>query len=920
MKLRSLRRTHPPCSATRSLLAAVCGALLLALPVAAVAQSPPTTAARVQRGAEANLLVLEVRLDGHVLSDSLVAYQDGAQVLLPLGELARLLTLGIQVQPAQGTANGFVIREDRAFALSVDESLVTVNGRQKSFEPRLVTVIGDDVYVSTRLLAHWLPLALEIDLGRLQLDVQPRERLPLQERLEREESGARLRADAGERVDLGYPLVVSPHALLGVPFIDQTFAFQGGAGQSGHASEAAYTGYFTGDLLGMEGSLYLSTRRENLVASVDTVDRAAPGEARATPVVDRTSSELRITLARHDPDAGLLGPLHARTAVLGSLVVPSVPNIMLGSPHGNGVLVSNRPLDQPTSFDRHTFRGDLPPGWDVTLYYNDALVGFQSARPDGQYAFNDLPLSFGPNEFRLVFNGPLGQVRVERQSFLLDQSVIAPGQTYYSLLQHRTDNGRERTVAQVDYGLTRSIALNGALVRKPSLVGDEDRSYAQVGVRAYFESMILGAQVTQEQGRGTLAELAMKTRVFGYSLDFIHLQRQGRYDSDLLVDPVNSLRYRDTVRANGTWLSNALPPLTIAVEANREALPNGEDRIDAAARVSTIVRGTAVSNSFAWYRGSGETSSYGTLQLSRRMFDMGLSAQVGYSVRPAWSLDTVSLTADRALGDAYRLNAGVQRTMHSPLTLMSVGLSKNLGSFGLGLSGSYTSKGDFAIGLQLFVATGRDPRSGAWSFDAQPLAGTGAVSARAFVDKNMNGVRDPGEELVADAGFILNGGGRHPARTDASGTTVLGRLQPGQYTDIALDPTTLEDPQWKPLTSGVRVLPRPGVVEVLEFPVVATSEIDGTVFLVRRGERRGIGAARIELVDEQGLVVATAQSSGDGYYLLHQVMPGRYSLRIAPDQADKLGLVGKLVRALTVPVEGDFINGQDFELTPVAKS
>ena len=919
MKLRSLRRTHPPCSATRSLLAAVCGALLLVVPVAAVAQSPPTAAARAQRGVEANLLVLEVRLDGHVLSDSLVAYQDGAQVLLPLGELARLLTLGIQVQPASGTASGFVIREERAFALSANESLVTVNGRQKSFEPRLVAVIGDDVYVSTRLLAHWLPLALDVDLGRLQLDVRPRERLPLQERLEREESGARLGAGTGERADPGYPLAITPHALFGVPFIDQTLAFEGRSGRNGHSYEAAYTGYFTGDLLGMEGSLYVSTHKDSLVVNVDTVDRAAPGDGRATAVLDRTSSDLRITLARHDPDANLLGPLHARTAVLGSIVVPSVPNVMLGSPHGNGVLVSNRPLDQPTSFDRHTFRGDLPPGWDVTLYYNDALIGFETARPDGQYAFNDLPLSFGPNEFRLVFNGPLGQVRVERQSFLLDQSVIAPGQTYYSLLQHRTDNGNERTVIQVDYGLTRSIALNGALVRKPSVARDDDRTYAQAGVRGYFESMILGAQVTQEQGRGTLAELALKTRVFGYALDFIHLQRQGRYDSDLLVDPANSLRYRDTVRANGAFKSNALPPVTIAAEANREVLPNGDERIDAAARVSTILRGTAISNSFAWYRGSSDTSAYGTLQLSRRMFDLGLSTQVGYSVRPAWSLDTVSLIADRALGDAYRLNAGVQRTMHSPLTLMSVGLSKNLGSFGLGLSGSYTSRGDVAIGLQFFVAMGRDPRSGAWSFDAQPLAGSGAVSARAFVDKNMNGVRDPGEELVADAGFLLNGGGRHPARTDVTGTTVLGRLQPGQYTDIALDPTTLEDPQWKPLTPGIRVLPRPGVVEVVEFPVVATSEIDGTVFLVRKGERRGIGAARIELVDEHGRVVAAAQSSGDGYYLLHQVLPGRYSLRIAPDQADRLGLGGKLARTLTVPVDGDFINGQDFELTSASR-
>jgi hypothetical protein len=65
--------------------------------------------------------------------------------------------------------------------------------------------------------------------------------------------------------------------------------------------------------------------------------------------------------------------------------------------------------------------------------------------------------------------------------------------------------------------------------------------------------------------------------------------------------------------------------------------------------------------------------------------------------------------------------------------------------------------------------------------------------------------------------------------------------------------------------------------------------------------------------------VASTRSSPDGYYLLHQVLPGHYVLRIAPEQATKLGLEGKLERTLAVPPDGDFINGQDFELTLVAR-
>jgi hypothetical protein len=887
----------------------MCLALCLLAPAPSGAQSLLPVAARVQ-GTEASLLVLEVELDGHVLSDNFAAYQEGSHILLPLGELSRLLTLAISVHPAQGKAGGFVIREGKEFALDVNESTATVGGRVKSFEPRLAVVIGDDIYVSSQLLSHWLPLDLGVDLSRLQLHVKPRERLPLQERLEREDNGSRLRGPGGKSSDPGYPHVTTPYGLIGVPFIDQTFGYQANLGSQAHDTKASYTGYATADLLGMEGAAYVSTLHES--------SAAASGVTGSAP-------EVRVTLSRHDPDAGLLGPLHARSVALGSITVPSVANVMIGSPTGNGVMVSNRPLDQPTSFDRQNLRGNLPPGWDVTLYYNDALLAYQQSRGDGLYAFDDLPLSFGPNEFRLVFNGPLGQVRVERQSFLLDHSIVAPGEAFYSVVQQRADSsgtrgvatidgGSMRSVAQVDVGVTRAISMNGTFVRKPDLSTGEEMTYGQLGLRAYLDSMIVSSQLTTSQKGGLLAEIDAKTRLFGYSVDLTHLQRQGGFKSDVLDDQSDAIRFRDALRILGAYRPVGLPTISLELDALRDQLTTGGERIDLTGRVSTMVKGTSVSNTIEWQDQAGSSTALGTLQLSRRVMDIGLNGQVGYTISPKASLQSYSLTADRALGDAYRINVGFQHTTSSPLTLVSAGLSKNLGSFGLALSTSYSSRHEVAVGVQLFIALGREPRTGAWMVDAQPLAGTGAVSARAFVDRNMNGILDPGEELIPNAGFILNGGGRHPSRTDSNGVDFIGRLAPGQYTDIALDPDTLEDPQWKPMTPGARVLPRPGVVDILEFPVVATSEIDGTVYLREKNGRREIGDARIELANDKGEVVASTRSSPDGYYLLHQVLPGKYSLRIAPDQATKLGLEGKLERTLTVPPEGDFINGQDFEL------
>jgi len=860
----------------------------------AIATAPPLPVqpAGPRRLDDSNLLVLEVALDGQVLSDSFSAYQDGTQTLLPLGELSRLLTLAIQVRPERGSADGLLPHE-RGFALNLAESLASIGGREQRFEPRLAGVVGDDIYVSKQLLTRWLPLDLQVDLATLKLKVVPREKLPLQEKLERERLAAALAGlQPAERPN--YPYTASRPGLIDVPSIDQSFGADARFGRHSRQYKAAYTAYMTSDLLGMEGSAYV----------LKTQDKAKP--------------DLRLTLARNDPDGGLLGPLRARSVALGNIALPSVRNVMQGSAKGNGVAVSNRPLDQPNSFDRHSLRGDLPPGWDVTLYYNDQLLGYQSSRADGQYAFDDLPLSFGQNEFRLVFHGPLGQLRVEKQSFLLDQASVKPGDLFYTLASQVADDGSVRSVAQADIGLGKKLTGKIGLVHRPRIingVATEPLDYGQLGLLAYLDAMIVSGQIATMRGGGALGELGLKTRLGSFALDLLHTQRQGHFINDQFADVAGGVRQRDELRLQGSVRLGGLPRVALDVSALRNAMEVGPKQLQLGLRTSAMLWGTAISNSLRWQHSGEFTGTDGALQVSRRVADVGLNAQFNYRLQPGASLQAIAISADRNLADGYQVNAGLLRTMDSGLTLVSGGFSKNLGAFGLALSASYSSQRELALGLQLFVALDRDPRSGRWQLDGQPLAGSGAVSARAFVDRNMNGIRDPGEDFVANAGFILNGGGRHPRLTDAGGVALLNRLAPGRYADIALDPTTLEDPQWKPLTPGARILPRPGRIEQLEFPVITTSEVEGTIYLVEAGsKKRGIGDAQVELVNGDGQVIATTTSSADGYYLFHQVTPGALRLRIAPEQAAKLKLKGKLERGLDVPANGDFLSGEDLEL------
>lgn len=857
------------------------------------AAAAPTVELPLSRGDESNLVLLELRLDGQVLAEALPGYQYGRQTFLPLGELARLLTLAIRTQPGQGTAEGFVLSEARSFNLDVAQARLALGGRIELFDPALVRLRSDDVYIESALLSRWLPLDFDVNLSNQTLAVRPRERLPLQERLERERVGAKAGVAAGYE-DPGYARQDQPYRLLGAPFIDQTFVVGMTTGNGSRQTNAGYTAYLTGDLLGVEAALFVSSTKEN-----------------PTP-------DLRFTLARHDPDANLLGPLQARSVMFGSgVLMPSLPNVSSLSPagKGHGLMVSNRPFNLPLGFDRHTLRGNLPPGWDVELYFNDGLVGFQASRPDGLYSFDDMPLVYGPNDFRLVFHGPLGQQRVERQSFPLDQSSTPPGAFYYNVAQHQDDAGQFRSLAQFEWGIDKHLTATGGLVRQPGLAGSHAGAglYANLGLRAYWQSFIAGSEFFRSPQGGWLNESVLKTRIGDTAVSYSHTQLHD-FASELLPPGNDPLRMRDKLRLDGAIpISGLLPRLPWAVELRREQAESGLASVALTGRITGVVERTLIANQLSWQRSAANTTAGGVLNLSRHVGDIGWSGQLGYAIKPEAKLESVAVAADKRLSENYVLNLGLVRTVAARETIYTASLNKSLGSYGMGLTTSYSSRGVWAVGLQLFVSMGREPRQGRWVFDALPKADSGAASVRVFLDGNANGVMDPGEEPIENVALTINGG-RAPVRTDAAGIAWLDRLPTRQGVDIAVDAQTLEDPYWASQRKGVRVLPRPGRVAEVDFPVVLTSEIDGTVYFVDKAARRGIGDVLVELLDNERRVLASVKSGSDGYYIVPAVIQGRYVLRVSPEQLKQFELVDPGERAITIAPDGKFINGVEFLL------
>lgn len=827
-------------------------------------------------------MLLEVRLGSEVLSEAIPAYDTGEHILVPLGELSRLLTLAVQARPDEGVASGFIIDESRTFSLSVSGARVTLSGNTATVDASLVLAEADDIYVAAMLIEQWFPIELKIQRFSQVLSVNPLEELPLQSRARRA-SGTRIGGHSGRYEAPRYDLHASPYGVLGVPAIDQTLATDIRRSDGKQVADARYTAFVTGDLLGHESSFYIAEGTRD--------------------------AEFRGTMGRTHPDGELLGPLKARSYRFGSLVSPNVENLTKGR-SGEGVLISNRPLTQPANFDSQTFEGDLAPGWDVELYYNGTLIDFRVPDLDGRYRFEDLPLSYGRNDFRLVFNGPLGQTRTEEYSYNLDSSLVRPGEFNYHFVGHNDEEGQPSAVAQLDFGLTGNTTASAGYIR--TFIGETERRYGTLGVRTFMDDYALDTRLIQASDGGRLWGVGVQSSFLGIAIDADRFILQD-FVSDEFLPVADPVRIRDEIRLSGRLLLGARPHLPAVLALRRDRRESGNVETELTFRTSAYVRRTALTNTLSWQHRPTYDQLQGNFLLSRRIFGLGFRGSVNYSLAPVSDVTSISLTGDYDLARGYRVTGGSTHHVNNSVTLWSAGFSKSLGRYGLGVTGQYATDGDYGVGMRVFLGLGRAGRPTNWNFAAQPLAGYGAASVRVFLDENGNNLMDDGEQPVPEVGFVVNGAYRE-ARTNDSGVAHIERLAVNQYVDVAINKASLIDPQWQPAVPGASLIPRPGHVIMLDLPVRLTSEIDGTVFMLREhaeGTDRGMGGIQLQLLDAALEVVATTATAWDGFYIFSAIPPGQYWLQASPEQMRQSGWAANGFHVVDVPTSGDFVSGVD---------
>ena len=823
---------------------------------------------------EDDALLFDVRMGQWRIGDGVRGYQTGSGVCVDLADIIIAFDLPVRLDKKSRRATGWLFEESRTFTLDREANIVQIVNKNQPLVETDIRDVPEGWCVDTTALARWLNVDIKADLSNALLILKADRKLPFELAEERKARVGKLRP--AKEFDLSsLPQARDPYQAFRLPSIDVVASVgMSRDKRAGNRFDGRYEIYASGEIAGV------------------SVDARLSSDNRGIP------ENLRLRGYRTDPDGGLLGPLNATHFALGDVSTNSTA-LGVQTTVGRGAYVTNRPLNRPASFDRTTFRGELPDGWDAELYRNDQLIGYVQSRGDGRYEFIDVQLQYGQNRFEVVLYGPQGQIRRDVKMVPVGLDSIPPRETYYWAAVQ--DAGRDlinlNGVETSDFlGWRGGFGLERGLDPKTSVAASwftamlrgQRQHFLEGSVRrAIGPTLVELASAANLAGgyavRGQVLAQVSETLVSGESAWLFGGYQSERYDRD--VRRLNSMSVDHSFRFGRNYL-----PLRAEIRYIDRI--DGGSRLEASSRLSFNIKQINASAELEWVKdrspgGSDPAARLdASLRLSGRIGGLRLRGEASFALSGDSGFRESKITGEWRAGEKSDWKVDLAYSANDNRARLSFGHTRRFRRFALTGQVEAASDGSVAAGLNLAFSLGPDPHSGGIRVASEKLASSGQAFALVFQDENADGVRQPGE-AVQEAVELTAGLSGRGLPTDAKGRTVIDGLQPFEPILIGIDASSLPDPFVQPATSGVVVTPRPGVPVIIELPLVSAGEISGN--LQREGGKI-LSGVDIELLDKTGRVVKTTRSEYDGFFLFEFVPYGSYKLRVAALSANVVGV------------------------------
>jgi hypothetical protein len=868
------------------------GALVRAAGIASISAvslflSAPAQAGSDWSASDDDALLFDLRSGKYRLGDGVRGYQTDAGVCVDLADVIIAMDIPLRLDKKSRRATGWIFAESQTLTIDRDSQRVQKGNEDITLEPGQIYDVPEGWCVDVKSLSDWFGADFSPDLSNALLTIESEMQLPFERALARKEQAAKIRPR--KSFDLsGMPQSSEPYKFWRMPSVDAVVSAGGLRDKrSGHQFDLRYELYASGEI------------------------GKASFDARLSSDSSGVPENLRVRAYRTDPDGELLGPLQATHFAVGDISTFSTA-LVSQSVAGRGAVVSNRPIERPDSFDRTSFRGELPSGWDAELYRNDQLLAFAENRTDGRYEFIDVPLLYGQNRFEVVLYGPQGQVRRETKIIPVGLDSIPPRQTYYwaGINEAGEDLVRLGAFAPVrQAGWRGGVGLERGLDAKTSVAAslfslqiDGDRyDYLEGSVRRAVGPTLVELSAATDLGNGMAFRGQMLGQIGNSYITAESVWTRGGFISDQIdafVDSRHSLAVDHSFKIG----SKAVP---MHIDAQYETRSDGRDSLDITGRMSFNLKRLSLTGELNWERNYNDSGAPASDRIETRLLANGrignirLRGEAVYSLAPEKRFERINFTGEWRAGERSDWRAELGYDAGLDRGRGGIGIIRRFERFSLTASAEAATDGSVAAGLNLNFSLGPDPRNGKFRFSRNKLANNGQALAIVFHDENGDGIRQSGE-AVAENVELTAGQTIALTATDANGRAIIDNLQPFRPVLIGIDSSSLPNPYVQPALPGVVITPRPGVAMTVELPLVSAGEVEGTLMRGGGGTLAGVG---MELIDVEGRIIRETQTEFDGFFLFDGVPYGNYAIRIAKLSAQAIQVAEFLPGRVVVDAE-----------------
>ncbi|MFZ4522467.1 MAG: hypothetical protein ACOYNC_12230 [Bacteroidales bacterium] len=748
-----------------------------------------------------------------------------------------------------------------------------------------------DFYLSPAIFEKVFDLIFTVNLDYLNLTLATEQKLPIQEKIEREEKRAKMEAALPSKID--YPLAFKrSRKILGGAMLD--YSLNGILADN--SQSASYT--FIGGMEVLGGDI------QGTVIGTKTVN--VPNNLIA--------NNLRWRFVLNDNQ-------YFTSVTLGQLSTTGLLHRQI-----RGISITNDPIQPRRNYDTYVFDGHTEPESEVELYLNDRLIGYMRADELGYYRFN-VPINYGTSRLSTRVYTPSGEVKLIDREMQVPFTFLPQGVVSYNMQggiveTSSTEVTNEKYVGHGDVavGITKWMTMSaGADYLAKTIWSSSPLLYGSISSRIAKQYLISADIAPDNYYR--LTGSVMYPSDLNVNFIYNHYPHAGQFNFLGAVDdiagsvyvPINLFKIKTGLRLGGQHTQ--LPGRT-ATKYN----------FDFSSKIWQFNFRVNYRHTFTrvhdiTYTNEQVLTSSLTYTIARTpgipvyVRGMFIRTQTMYDFRLSSFIQT-EMQLSRTIFRNGRLNFNLAYNFQNKSIATEIGFTLDLKI--IRSTTTFNSVGNsMALRESLSGSIGVDARNAKVEMSNREQVGRAGVSVVSYVDNNNSGIYDKGDEILPYNSVVLE----NPvtAKVGRDGVLRLTQLQSYYRYNLKVNRNAISDPTLVPLTKEFSFVTDPNQYKRIEIPFYRGGIIDGKVFVDKATGSVAQGGLRLLIKGISNKYEETVRTFSDGGFYAMDIPPGKYTIEVDQAQLGFLDVTfpqGVLKFEIQALAEGDNIEGLQIHLIP----